>query len=69
MHGTCEVVVTDFRPIPLHWNFCYSGDGQTSMVPFFASDRKLNPVLGEDNYSTREASEREGKGLNRRARR
>ena len=50
VHGECSTVITDFRPIPLNWNFAYSRDGETQMVPFFSGKNKLNPVLSGREY-------------------
>lgn len=50
VHGECSTVITTFRPIPLNWNFAFSGDGETQMVPFFSEKKKLNPLLSGREY-------------------
>lgn len=33
MHGSCKTVVTDYRPVPLHWAFCRNVDGKAKLGP------------------------------------
>lgn len=51
VHGECSTVITDYRPIPLHWSFGYSGEGEPQMVPFMtANNKQLNPGLTDPVY-------------------
>ncbi len=43
IHGSCKLVVTDHRPVPLH--YFYFKDEQ--LVPLLTPNLKLNPVLKE----------------------
>ena len=38
VHGRCQTVTTDLRPVPLGWHFCRSSKGVTSLLPLLSED-------------------------------
>ncbi|BDA41503.1 probable helicase HelY [Coccomyxa sp. Obi] len=46
VHGSCETVVTKYRPVPLEWYFGFTAAGSTHLLPLFSGKgRTLNPAL------------------------
>ncbi len=46
VHGSCETVVTKYRPVPLEWYYGFTAAGSTHLLPLFSGKgRTLNPAL------------------------
>lgn len=46
VHGSCQTIVTKFRPVPLAWHFCFALEGRARLLPLFAGKgRSLNSAL------------------------
>lgn len=49
VHGTCDMVTTSFRPVPLTWHFCFAPNGvdaPAKLLPLLNKQRRaINPVL------------------------
>ncbi|KAK9908752.1 hypothetical protein WJX75_002337 [Coccomyxa subellipsoidea] len=46
VHGSCETVVTRYRPVPLDWYFGFAAGGSAHLLPLFSGKgRALNSAL------------------------
>ena len=71
VHGHCETITTQWRPVPLTWLFCHMAKGQVKLEPLLDQrKRELSPSLRAAptypavGFGPRESWER-GKGRKR----